>query len=100
MKRTAMQALVEWKDDPHRLPLIIKGARQVGKTWLMKEFGKQYYQTTAYINFDRNERMKSLFSGDFSTDRIIAGLSIESGVMIDPESTLIILDEVQEVPEA
>ena len=100
MKRTAMQSLVDWKNDPYRLPLIIKGARQVGKTWLMKEFGRQYYQSTAYINFDRNERMKSLFAGDFSVDRIIAGLSIESGVMIDPESTLIILDEVQEVPEA
>ena len=71
MNRNAMKRLVEWKNDPGRMPLIIKGARQVGKTWLMKEFGKNYYEQTAYINFDRNERMKSLFSGDFSLERIL-----------------------------
>lgn len=100
MRREAIKTLVEWKNDTHRLPLIIRGARQVGKTWLMKEFGRKYFESTAYINFDRNERMKSLFSGDFSTDRILAGLSIESGVQIVPERTLIILDEIQEVPAA
>ena len=69
MKRFAMQKLLDWKEDPHRLPLIIRGARQVGKTWLMKEFGRLYFEKCAYINFDRNKRMEQLFSGDFSVDR-------------------------------
>ena len=100
MKRYAMQRLLEWKDDPSRLPMIIRGARQVGKTWLMKEFGRTEFEKCAYINFDRNERMKQLFSGDFDVDRILRGLAIESGVEIEPENTLIILDEIQEVPAA
>ncbi len=94
-----MQTLIKWKNDLDRLPLLIKGARQVGKTWLMKEFGRSCFKQAAYINFDRNERMQILFSGDFSLDRIIRGLSIESGVTINDE-TLIILDEIQEVPAA
>jgi len=100
MKRHAMQQLLEWKDDPHRLPLIIRGARQVGKTWLMKAFGRTEFEKCAYINFDRNDRMKQLFSGDFDVDRILRGLAIESNVEIDPGNTLIILDEIQEVPAA
>ncbi len=100
MKRKLMQKLLDWKADPARLPLIIRGARQVGKTWLMKEFGRLYFEQCAYINFDRNQRMKQLFSGDFNIDRILSGLAIESDVEIEPESTLIILDEIQEVPEA
>ena len=100
MKRFAMEKLRTWKDDPNRLPLIIGGARQVGKTWLMKEFGKIYFEKCAYINFDRNKRMEQLFSGDFNVDRILTGLSIESNVDIEPENTLIILDEIQEVPPA
>lgn len=95
-----MERLVEWKNHSHPLPLLIKGARQVGKTWLMKEFGRKHYLRTAYISLDRNERMKSLFSGDFSIDRILKGLSLESGVSIEPENTLIVLDEIQEVPAA
>lgn len=100
MKRAAMHKLATWKEDPHRLPLIICGARQVGKTWLMKEFGKLFFEKYAYISFDRNKRMEQLFSGDFNVDRILTGLSIESGVEIAPENTLIILDEIQEVPSA
>ena len=100
MKRYAMQRLIEWKDDPCRLPMIIRGARQVGKTWLMKEFGRKEFESCAYISFDRNERMRQLFSGDFDVDRILRGLAIESGVEIEPEKTLIILDEIQEVPAA
>ena len=98
MKRYAISRLQEWKEDPYRLPMIIRGARQVGKTWLMQEFGRT--AQCAYINFDRNERMQNLFSGDFDVDRILRGLAIESGVEIDPEHTLIILDEIQEVPAA
>lgn len=100
MKRYAMQRLIEWKNDPCRLPMIIRGARQVGKTWLMRELGRTEFESYAYINFDRNERMKQLFSGDFDVDRILRGLSIESGVEIEPDKTLIILDEIQEVPAA
>ena len=100
MKRYAINRLQEWKEDPYRLPMIIRGARQVGKTWLMQEFGRTAFEQCAYINFDRNERMQNLFSGDFDVDRILRGLAIESGVEIDPENTLIILDEIQEVPAA
>ena len=100
MKRFAMEQLDEWKEDENRLPMIIRGARQVGKTWLMKEFGRTRFKKCAYINFDRNQRMNQLFSGDFRIDRILRGLAIESGVEIEPENTLIILDEVQEVPSA
>ena len=100
MERFAMGKLLEWKEDPNRLPLIMRGARQVGKTWLMREFGRLHFEKCAYINFDRNQRMTQLFSGDFDVDRILRGLSIESGVHIEPENTLIILDEIQEVPGA
>ena len=100
MKRFAMEKLEEWMRDPDRLPLILRGARQVGKTWLLKEFGASHFEKCAYINFDRNDRMRNLFSGDLDIDRILQGLSIESNVDIDPEDTLIILDEIQEVPAA
>ncbi len=100
MKRFAMERLKEWKDDDKRLPLLVRGARQVGKTWLMKEFGKTCFEKYAYINFDHNRRMQQLFLGDFDIDRILQGLTIESDVEIEPENTLIILDEIQEVPEA
>ncbi|MCD8077635.1 MAG: ATP-binding protein [Lachnospiraceae bacterium] len=100
MRRFAMEKLETWKSAPDRLPMIIRGARQVGKTWLMQEFGSTHFEKCAYINFDRNQRMRQLFSGDFHVDRILQGLAIESNVEIEPESTLIILDEIQEVPEA
>lgn len=100
MYRNKIEDLKKWKDSNNRKPLIIRGARQVGKTWLMKEFGKQFYEKTAYINFDDNSRMKNLFDGDFNIDRIIQGLKIESGVNIEPDNTLIIFDEIQETPQA
>ena len=92
--------MLKWKDSQDRKPLILRGARQVGKTWLIKEFGKNYYEKCAYINFDDNSRMKQLFSGDFDINRIIQGLNIETGVKIEAENTLIIFDEVQETPHA
>lgn len=100
MYREAVNKLIKWKQSKNRMPLIIRGARQVGKTWIMKEFGKNYYDKCAYINFDDNERMKKLFDGDLDVDRIIQGLKIESGVNIEKENTLIIFDEVQEIPNA
>ena len=100
MIRDAINNLIKWKDGDHRKPLIIHGARQVGKTWIMKEFGKTHYEKTAYINFDNNERMENLFGGNIDIPRIITALQIESGVTIEANNTLIIFDEVQEVPRA
>lgn len=100
MYRKKIEELVKWKQSNNRKPLIIRGARQVGKTWIMKEFGNKYYERYAYINFDANTRMNELFSGDFDIDRIIQGLKIETGVNIEKQNTLIIFDEVQETPKA
>lgn len=100
MYRIAIEKLYKWKNSKRRKPLIIEGARQVGKTWLMKEFGKQAYADTVYINFDSNSRMADLFSADLDTDRLIMGLELYAGRKIDPENTLLIFDEVQEVPRA
>ena len=100
MYRYALEQLYRWKDSKHRKPLIIEGARQVGKTWLMKEFGRAAYKNTAYINFDSNSRMAELFSSDLNIERIIMGLELYIGSKLDPENTLIIFDEVQEVPRA
>lgn len=100
MYREKMKELEEWKNSKDRMPLIIRGARQVGKTWIMKEFGKNNYKKVAYVNFDGNTRMVRLFEGDFDIDRIIQGLKIETQVNIDAENTLLIFDEIQEVPKA
>lgn len=100
MYRIAIEKLYKWKNSKRRKPLIIEGARQVGKTWLMKEFGKQVYADTVYINFDSNSRMADLFSADLDTDRLIMGLELYAGRKINPENTLLIFDEVQEVPRA
>ena len=100
MYRYKIEELKKWKESSTRKPMIIRGARQVGKTWLMKEFGKEFYEKCAYINFDDNSRMNKLFEEDFDLDRIIQGLKIESGVNIEPENTLIIFDEIQETPKA
>ncbi len=100
MYRFAMETLKKWKNNPHRKPLIIQGARQVGKTWLMQEFGRTEYDDTAYINFDENSQMKALFAEDITVERIITGLELYVGKKIDPEKTLLIFDEVQEVPRA
>lgn len=100
MYREKIEELKKWKQSKNRKPLIIRGARQVGKTWLMKEFGEKFYEKYAYINFDDNSRMAKLFDEDFDLDRIIQGLKIESGVNIEAENTLIILDEIQESPKA
>jgi len=100
MIRLALQQLLKWKEKKNRKPLIIEGARQVGKTWLMKEFGKQAYHETVYINFDSNLRMQNLFSTDLDVKRIVMGLELYVGHKIDPSNTLLIFDEVQEVPRA
>lgn len=100
MQRHILTQLQNWYLKPNRKPLVIQGARQVGKTWLMKHFGEQHFAKVAYINFDNNERMKALFEGDFDIQRLLLGLQIESGVDISADDTLLIFDEIQEVPKA
>lgn len=100
MQRDILDKLIQWKTKPNRKPLIIQGARQVGKTWVMKHFGEQAFEQVAYINFDNNPRMKTLFSGDYDINRLILGLKIESGVDIQADNTLLIFDEIQEVSQA
>lgn len=100
MYRIAIEKLLKWKQNKRRKPLIIEGARQVGKTWLMKEFGRQEYKDTIYINFDSNSRMAELFASDLDTERLIMGLEIYVGRKINPDNVLLIFDEVQEVPRA
>lgn len=100
MYRLAIKKLKEWKNKEDRKPMILMGARQVGKTWIMKEFGKNEYAKVAYISFYNNDRMNTVFDMDFDVDRIIMNLNIESGVTITPNDTLIILDEIQNAPKA
>lgn len=100
MYRFTIEKLYKWKESKHRKPLIIEGARQVGKTWLMKEFGKAAYKDCVYINFDSNSVMAELFASDLNVSRIITGIELYAGKKIDPEETLLIFDEVQEVPKA
>lgn len=96
MRRIAIEYLNDWKNKRNRKPLVIRGARQVGKTWLMKEFGQKKYTQTAYINFESSKFLKNLFSEDYNIERILNAIQIESGVQINPTNTLIILDEIQE----
>lgn len=100
MQRKLMGDLRVWKKSRNRKPLIINGARQTGKTWLMKAFGAAEYRNSAYIDFTANERMRNLFSGDFDIERILSLLAIEANESIVPGETLIIFDEIQEVPRA
>ena len=100
MYRTAIEELHKWKAKQNKKPLIIRGARQVGKTWLMREFGRVAFEKTVYVSFDNNQRMKDLFSADLDVERIMTGLELYSGQKIDPGNTLLIFDEVQEVPKA
>ena len=100
MYRQAIENLISWKDGPYRKPLVVKGARQVGKTWLVKHFGEHYFQNTVYINFDRDETAKQLFELDYDPTRIISRLSAHAHEEISPSDTLIFLDEIQECPKA
>lgn len=100
MKRIFVENLLKWSKSPNRKPLVLSGARQVGKTWLLKEFGNCRYAKTAYVNFDRNEPLKALFSGAFDLKRILTGLQAESRTEITPGDTLVVLDEIQQCGEA
>ncbi len=100
MYRVAIETLNQWKEKKNRKPMIIRGARQVGKTWLMKEFATKSYQSNVYINFDNNQQMQELFNANLDIERLVTGLELYSGIKIDPSETLLIFDEVQEVPQA
>lgn len=100
MYRSAMDKLKAWKNKEDRKPMVLMGARQVGKTWLMKEFGEEEYAKVEYISFYNNAKMNDVFAMDFDIERILMNLNIESGVTITPNDTLIILDEIQNAPKA
>lgn len=100
MKRKLLENLLEWKNRKAHKPLILEGARQVGKTWLMQEFGNTQYKKVAYINFDRNLKMRETFETDLDTKRLITAIGLDAEFKITPEDTLIIFDEIQECPRA
>ena len=100
MKRFFIEKLEKWYDKCNRKPLVLSGARQVGKTWVLNEFGRTHYKKVAYVNFDRNEPLKRAFQGEFDWNRILTGLQVDSGVTITPGNTLVILDEIQECGDA
>lgn len=99
MDRFILDNLLKWKNSHYRKPLILKGVRQVGKTWILKEFGKRYYENTAYFNFDENEEYKQFFETTKDVNRILQNLMLVSGEKIVPEKTLIIFDEIQDRPK-
>ncbi len=100
MKRNALLDMANWKNDADRKPLVLRGARQVGKTWLMKEFGKKYYKNYVYFNFDEEDELKSIFETNKNPHRIVELLSFIANEKIMPAETLIIFDEIQECPQA
>lgn len=99
MYRFALEKLVAWKNSTQRKPLILKGVRQVGKTWLLKEFGRCYYKNTTYFNFDENPEYKEFFQSTKNIDRILQNLMLANGQQILPAETLIIFDEIQDCPD-
>ncbi len=99
MERFILEKMLKWKNSKYRKPLILKGVRQVGKTWVLKEFGRRYYENTAYFNFDENEEYKQFFETTKDVTRIVQNLILASGQKIVPEKTLIIFDEVQDCPQ-
>ena len=100
MKRHAFDSLLAWKADPARKPLVLRGARQVGKTWLLQEFGREQYPKVVYVNCQRDKSVAAVFEGDLDPDRILRGLEVVAKSAVDPETTLVIIDEIQEVPAA
>jgi uncharacterized protein len=100
MIRYELNKLSSWKESRTRKPLIIRGARQVGKTWLMREFARKEFRESAYLNFESDGQLKNLFAGDFTISRILQGLEIAASVEIEAGKTLLIFDEIQEAPAA
>ena len=100
MQRYALKHLINWKNKKNHKPLVIQGARQVGKTWLIQEFGKKYYEQVAYINFDVDVKSREIFDIDYDTERLIMDIGLATKTKINAENTLIIFDEIQECPRA
>jgi predicted AAA+ superfamily ATPase len=100
MERRASRLLEAWKGDRARKPLVLRGARQVGKTWLLQEFGHSHYEQVAYVNCERDRSVTSLFAGDLDPSRILRGIEIAAGTTIKPVTTLVIIDEIQEASQA
>ena len=100
MQRYALKHLIDWKNKKNHKPLVIQGARQVGKTWLMQEFGEKYYEQVAYINFDVDVKSREIFDIDYDTERLIMDIGLATKTKINAENTLIIFDEIQECPRA
>ncbi len=100
MERFLMNDLVAWKESSRRKPLILNGARQVGKTWLLKAFGNAHFENIAYVSLDSNEAARAVFEADFNIARIISSLSLLTNTRIEPANTLIVLDEIQTCPKA
>ena len=100
MERALMEKLVAWKDSSRRKPLILNGARQVGKTWLLKEFGRLHFENVAYVSLDNDSLARGYFESGFDIARIIASLALVLDMEIRPGETLIVLDEVQACPKA
>ena len=100
MQRYALKHLIDWKNKKNHKPLVIQGARQVGKTWLMQEFGEKYYEQVAYINFDVDVKSREIFDVDYDTERLIMDIGLATKTKINAENTLIIFDEIQECPRA
>ena len=100
MQRDAMTKLKAWKDKSQRKPLLLRGARQTGKTWLLKELGRTEFEALAYVDLLASSRARDIFDRDFDIPRIVSALSVESGTKIEAGKTLIVLDEIQEVPRA
>jgi predicted AAA+ superfamily ATPase len=99
MERKLMSELIKWKDRKGRKPLLLEGARQVGKTWLLKEFGKRYFKNVAYVNFQNpSQELIDLFNGSIEPQRLITMLELMMNIKISPSETLLIFDEVQEAP--
>ena len=100
MERTALAKLAEWKDKPSRKPLILQGARQVGKTWLALEFGRSNFSQVAHVVFLDNEPMKAVFEGSLNPERLLMAIAAETGMRAGDPDVLIVFDEVQECPRA
>ncbi len=98
MKRAQFSYLKQWKQSKNRKPLLIRGARQVGKTWLMKTFGSKEYEQCVYVNFENNSRLKTVFESDFNIQRILLAIQIETGITVEAHNTLLLFDEIQEAP--
>lgn len=100
MERFLMDELVAWKDGSRRKPLILNGARQVGKTWLLKEFGRTQFENVAYVNLDDNPRMREQLELGYDIPRIVLAIQFETGEVVSEGGTLIVLDEIQACPKA